>query len=115
MRATRYPFSSSDGSSTLGPSSRVGTGIPAARIFPQAAPAGFPPTFAEAVHLVEGLLDFRCRWEAGVFYVDKREGGLLRHILRGPDPNRYMVALQKIILSRFLAASAQSGSGAAEW
>jgi len=74
---------------------------------------GWGGTFAEAVHLIEGLLDFHCRWDAGVFYVDKREGGLLRHILRGLDPNRYMVALQKIILGRFLAASAQSGSGEA--
>lgn len=68
---------------------------------------GLGGTFAEAVRRIRDLLAFDCYWHDGAFCVDRRLGHLLRHILNQPETGRYVQAVKKLVVSRFLACCGQ--------
>ena len=71
---------------------------------------GWGGTFAEAASRIRGLADFNCSWHRGTFFVERRIGQVLRQILNSPEPDHYVQAFRKLIVSRFLAASTTPGS-----
>ncbi len=75
---------------------------------------GLGGMFAEAVRRIRDLLAFDCCWDGGAFCVNRRLGHLLRHILSQPDSSRYIQAVKKLVISRFLACCGRPMSLAAD-
>ncbi|MBC8453763.1 hypothetical protein H8D64_01765 [PVC group bacterium] len=69
---------------------------------------GIGGSFAGAVGRISELFDFRCWWENGVFFVPRRVGIVLRHLINHPDPDVYTCAFQKLVISRFLSVCTDS-------
>ena len=68
---------------------------------------GWGGTFSDAIAAVRGLFEFETCWVDGAFVVDRRVGAILRRLLSDPEPGRYGLAFQKLIVSRLLASCGQ--------
>ncbi len=67
---------------------------------------GWGGSYLEAARRVTDLLEVEAWWHDGAFRVPRRQAGLLRHLLNEPADDRYITALRKLIVSRFLQAPA---------
>lgn len=63
---------------------------------------GWGGSYLEAAARVTDLLDVPSYWHNGAFLVPRRQSGLLRHLLNEPADDRYVTALRKLIVSRFI-------------
>jgi len=75
---------------------------------------GIGGSFAEAAMHVSELFEFESWWKQGVFYVPRRTGLVLRHLLQHPDPDPYTRAFQKLVISRFLSSCGNDPPRAAD-
>jgi hypothetical protein len=66
---------------------------------------GWGGSYIDAINHIGDLLDFDCHWYHGCFMVPNRSASMLRHLLNVPDPDRFIRALQKLAVSRFIASS----------
>jgi len=71
---------------------------------------GWGGTYADAADRIGDLLDFECFWDSGTFMVPRRIATMIRHLLNVPNPDRYILALQQLTLSRFLASDVDAPS-----
>ncbi len=69
---------------------------------------GWGGSYLEAARRVTDLLKVEAWWHNGLFLVPRRQAGLLRHLLNEPADDRYITALRKLIISRFLQAPTAS-------
>lgn len=72
---------------------------------------GWGGRFADAVTRVLELFAFEAFWDDGAFCTDRRLGSLVRQVLGDTEPSLYVVALQKLIVSRFLDAITEAKPG----
>ncbi len=63
---------------------------------------GWGGSYLEAAGRVTDLLDVESYWHDGAFWVPRRRAGLLRHVLNEPADDRYITALRKLTVSRFM-------------
>ncbi len=63
---------------------------------------GWGGSYLEAAARVTDLLEVESYWYDGSFLVPRRRAGLLRHLLNEPADDRYITALRKLIVSRFM-------------
>ncbi len=63
---------------------------------------GWGGSYLEAAERVTDLLDVESYWHDGAFMVPRRKAGLLRHLLNEPADDRYVTAMRKLIIGRFL-------------
>jgi len=71
---------------------------------------GWGGTYADAADRIGDLLDFECFWDSGTFMVPRRIATMIRHLLNVPNPDRHILALQQLTLSRFLASDVDAPS-----
>lgn len=75
---------------------------------------GWGGSYLEAARRVTDLLQVEAWWHNGLFLVPRRQAGLLRHLLNEPADDRYVTALRKLIISRFLQAPTAAAAVAAD-
>lgn len=66
---------------------------------------GYGATFADAAVALREVSRFECGWSAGSYLVDRRVGILLRRLLSDSGEFPALLALKKLIVSRFVESS----------
>lgn len=75
---------------------------------------GWGGTYLEAAGRVTDLMEVESYWHEGSFLVPRRRAVFIRELLSGPDQDRYVVALRKLIVARFLQCPAAPREVAAD-
>lgn len=74
---------------------------------------GWGGSFSEAAARIGGCFNFPARWQQGAFAVPRRIGLVVRQVLGASEPDRYTVAVQKLLVSRLMDCSLQSPAATA--
>ncbi len=66
---------------------------------------GIGTSFSEAIDTLLEINNFSCLWYENAYYVPQHHGVVIRKILNEPKPDKYIIAFQKLIISRFLEST----------